>query len=498
MGRESGRGAVEKTNQRSLFTVLSLNAGSIINKTELLRSECYQLTPDFVFICETFANENISDMYLKIDGYELISRLDGRDTTNGRTRGILMYAKQGLQGTKLVIRGADTCTECAGISVPWGGVGHTQEWLNLVMVYRPPRNPGSEADGGNTARLVQSLGTLEGNVVIFGDFNMPDVDWEINWSSRAGDTMLLDLLGDKFWYQVVRKSNHRDDNTLDLVMPSSAELVASVENVGYLSPTSDHIMQVTTLVGPARVIESMEEVPDWSKADYGAIKSALELIDWEEEFRDKAGDECMDLFYKVIKRETERCIPKKLRRKSSRPMWMTKNIMRLLRKKMRLLRNYSNHKYYRQDYESLQAYKKVQSDVKKAVKVAKRKLERSLAKAAKKNPKQFYSYLKNKTSNRVSVGPLKEGDRVVTDDKQMADMLNTYFCSVFTHEDLANMRNPEQLYRGEETLSEVEFTAEKVKKKLSALKPTAAPGPDGVWTRILRISLLTLCHIPFH
>ena len=39
---------------------------------------------------------------------------------------------------------------------------------------------------------------------------------------------------------------------------------------------------------------------------------------------------------------------------------------------------------------------KVQSDVKKAVKLAKRKLERSLAKAAKKNPKQLYSYLKKK------------------------------------------------------------------------------------------------------
>ena len=60
MGRESGGGVVEKTNERSLFTVLSLNAGSIINKIELLRSECYQLTPDFVFICETFTNGNIS------------------------------------------------------------------------------------------------------------------------------------------------------------------------------------------------------------------------------------------------------------------------------------------------------------------------------------------------------------------------------------------------------------------------------------------------------
>jgi ribonuclease P/MRP protein subunit RPP40 len=98
---------------------------------------------------------------------------------------------------------------------------------------------------------------------------------------------------------------------------------------------------------------------------------------------------------------------------------------------------------------------------------------------------QLNSYLKNKTSNRVSVGPLKDGDRLVTDDSEMAEMLNNYFCSVFTNENLANMREPEQLYRGDDLVEDVDFTDEKVKQKLSALKPTAAPGPDGVWTRIL-------------
>ena len=42
--------------------------------------------------------------------------------------------------------------------------------------------------------------------------------------------------------------------------------------------------------------------------------------------------------------------------------------------------------------------------MKKQVRKAKRKLERSLVKKGKKNRKQFYSYLKTKTSNRVSVG----------------------------------------------------------------------------------------------
>ena len=71
----------------------------------------------------------------------------------------------------------------------------------------------------------------------------------------------------------------------------------------------------------------------------------------------------------------------------------------------------------------------------------------------------------------------------MTDDTDMADLLNSYFCSVFTNEDLSNMNEPEQLYTGDRPVEEVNFTGDKAKKKLSALKPSAAP--DGVWTRIL-------------
>ena len=164
---------------------------------------------------------------------------------------------------------------------------------------------------------------------------------------------------------------------------------------------------------------------------------------------------------------------------------MSRNIMRLIRKKRRLWKTYSSHDYYSKDYESWQSYKKVQSDVKKAVKEAKRKFERNLAKSAKKNPKQFFSYLKKKTSNQVTVGPLKDGDRLVTDDTEMATLLNNYFCSVFTTEDLSSMKAPEQLYKGDQPLEDLAFPEEKVKDKLSALKPSAAPGPDGVWSKIL-------------
>ena len=100
---------------------------------------------------------------------------------------------------------------------------------------------------------------------------------------------------------------------------------------------------------------------------------------------------------------------------------------------------------------------------------AKKKLERKLAKEAKKNRKQFHSYIKKKTSNRVTVGPLKTGEELVTDHLQMANMLNDFFCSVFREENLEDIPQMAQQYKGDDPLLDVKFTKENVKEKLTIL-----------------------------
>lgn len=67
----------------------------------------------------------------------------------------------------------------------------------------------------------------------------------------------------------------------------------------------------------------------------------------------------------------------------------------------------------------------------------------------------------------------------------MAGVLNAWYCSVFTDEDLQNIPKAEKLYDGDEPLTSAHFTAGKVKKKLETLKPTSAPGPDKIWARVL-------------
>ena len=73
---------------------------------------------------------------------------------------------------------------------------------------------------------------------------------------------------------------------------------------------------------------------------------------------------------------------------------------------------------------------------------------------------------------------------MVTDDKEMAELLNSAFCSFFTSEDTSNLPQAEQLFQGQ-PLTSIVYSEAKVKKKLKNLKPSAAPGPGKVWTRIL-------------
>ena len=112
-------------------------------------------------------------------------------------------------------------------------------------------------------------------------------------------------------------------------------------------------------------------------------------------------------------------------------------------------------------------------------------MERKFAKQAKKNPKQFYGYLKSKLSNRVTVGPLKDGEELVSEEEKMTTILNTYFSSVFTREDLTNIPSANQSYKGDQPLHTLKIDKSDVKKKLDALKPNSTPGPEKVWARTL-------------
>ncbi|CAJ0960636.1 unnamed protein product, partial [Ranitomeya imitator] len=66
---------------------------------------------------------------------------------------------------------------------------------------------------------------------------------------------------------------------------------------------------------------------------------------------------------------------------------------------------------------------------------AKKETEKHIAKESKTNPKLFFNYINSKRIKTENVGPLKNSEeRMVVDDEEKANILNTFFSTVFTVE----------------------------------------------------------------
>ena len=97
----------------------------------------------------------------------------------------------------------------------------------------------------------------------------------------------------------------------------------------------------------------------------------------------------------------------------------------------------------------------------------------------------FYSFTTSKTKPKESIGNLsKPGGDLTTSDKEKADILNTFFSSVFTQENTQNI--PEFLSRCSKELKSIVVTEEQIDKALVKLNSNKACGPDGIHPKFLK------------
>ena len=149
----------------------------------------------------------ISDAFLNIDWYNLVVRADGTDTKDGWCRGLLIYVRVGIMAARIESSLISSMVECEGVTVPWGKGGGL---LSVVLAYRPPRYPGSEADNGYTDKLCELLGSLRSPALVIGDLNYPGIDWDRLHAESTAEKKVVNTVQDFFWTQHIDFPTHRN------------------------------------------------------------------------------------------------------------------------------------------------------------------------------------------------------------------------------------------------------------------------------------------------
>ena len=206
---------------------------------------------------------------------------------------------------------------------------------------------------------------------------------------------LLEAVEDKLMSQLVEFSTQIKGNILDLVLTNMPERISEVREEGRLGK-SDHCMIVTEISVGKSSRDNLLPSPDWRRADWDGMKAELSGA-WRREVMLEDGDMAWRMMKARVEDLIRRFVPERRRRNQNRPMWMTQEILRAIRKKKRLWKR-DKHKADKAEYNEHE--KKTRN----LIRNGKRRFEKRLATGSGGN-RPFFSYVKQKTKSRPSVGP---------------------------------------------------------------------------------------------
>ena len=247
---------------------------------------------------------------------------------------------------------------------------------------------------------------------------------------------------------------------------------------------SDHDMIIAYLTLSVAKVDNQRRVPIFRRMKRNRLRGILQNADWDSMLSGSM-EEAWAAFKQYYNDAVESCLPYKTIGKRKKPMWMTRRAQKMVAKKKKLWRRYR----LTGRRELLDRYNEISQEAKEVIRRDKEDFENAMARRIKEDPKTFYAYVRGNQKTKAVVGCLKRVDGSLTSsDGETAELLKQQFSSVFTRENIATIPDPEEIFTGsaEDRLSRIVVTEEGVERKLAALKPCKAPGPDLIHPRVLK------------
>ena len=178
----------------------------------------------------------------------------------------------------------------------------------------------------------------------------------------------------------------------------------------------------------------------------------------------------------------DKCIPMSKPGLKPKKKWINAKVLSAIKDKQKAWKKYT----YCKSNDTYSSYVLKRNLCTREIRCAKRDFEKKLVQNIKDDVKSFWSYVRNKSKTKSGVGDIEDENGVLNSDSlRKAEILNSFFSSVFVSEDTHNIPVLQDRVFNDE-LKDIVVTKDNVEKKLLRLNTTKSQGRDQMHPRVLK------------
>ena len=450
-------------------------------KLDELKNIANEENPDLIGVTEILSKNNtyndITAAELNIDGYDCFYQEDLFE------RGTVLYMKKNLNG-----RMFNDFYEVGFKESTWATFNtNNNENILVGCVYRRGMSTDENSEKLNTILNHDKMNSFD-RVLIAGDFNFPNINWQLKRASDQQGETFIEALNDAYLIQHITKPTrvriNQKSNILDLVLTRDIDDVQLIEYCSAIGHSDHLFIKIFTTIPKTTQSTNDTYMFDYNKGNYANFNSYMMEEDWKI-LNDLDVEEGWLKLKNKILCGTDAFIPKvKLKNKKPKPPWMTIEVKKSIKTKYKLFKRYldSNNSFYYKQYIAKR------NETSKIIKKLKKGQERKIAEDCRSNPKAFWRFVNSKRKCKQGISVLKKPDGTyTTNDREKAEVLDNLFSSVFTRENTDSIPHTVPGEKSDRVfISDIIITEKAVKDKLNKLNTAKTPGIDKIHPRVLK------------
>lgn len=365
--------------------------------------------------------------------------------------------------------------------------------LYIGGAYFPPLMPLQKYQSFSDKLVrVDNLVNVLDIVMVFGDFNLPMVNWTLNDDDNTlfatnvlneRDECIINATADCCLHQInfVRNIN---DRLLDLIFVNDFNSCSVGTVIDPLVKIDNHHIPVVVSIkynGFKEVIKhnSLLEY-NFKKANFHGLSAELSNVDWSiiEDIQDL--DCAVNKFYQLLFSAFDHHVPKYVKKTSLNHPWYNNEIIQVKKRKDSLCKKLRKYGHSSLRYE----LKLLSIRFKNLNKTLHQRYLNSIQLNLRQNPKDFWNFVSSKRNNKGFPSTMFLRDKSATSPKNIAELFAEHFKSVYCEhlpdglsliDDYSNFQ-----------LGNIIITEENILESIGKSKVVKCTGPDGVPQSVLK------------